>query len=76
MFAPVEIMKAKNISEKECFTPAFIFPSASFPIVNPVKSPCINNKYKKEFDNSWAVSLTAPCNGAKTVCAMFRKGVM
>ena len=50
MFATVEAIKAKNINPKECFKPAFIFPSASFPIVSPVKKPWTNIKYKKEFE--------------------------
>ena len=45
--APVEINKAITVNINECLMPAFIEPSANFPIVSPVKSPCAKSRYSK-----------------------------
>src|SRR3989338_6164110 len=39
-FAAEETMNELSMRAKECFTPDFIFPFASLPIVNPENNPC------------------------------------
>ena len=59
--AIAEIKNDKNISVNECFTPAFIFPSESFPITSPVKKPWTKIIYKNAFEiASWLTTSPSP----------------